>query len=167
MARLAEPAWVIEARKYIGQKEIKGLKHNPFIVGIWPAIGITWFLDDETPWCGGFLAYVMKRVGLKWPKKPAAALSWGTFGTKLSRPAVGAIAVKTRKGGGHVTIVVGRDPHGNLLCLGANQNDEVNISAYRPDAFFTFRWPTGNVPLEERYNLPVYATAGKAVTSEQ
>ena len=32
-----------------------------------------------------------------------------------------------RQGGGHIAIVVGRDQHGNLTCIGGNQGDEVTI----------------------------------------
>lgn len=49
MSQLPELPWIAEARRHIGQREIKGTRHNPFIVGIWAATGVSWFLDDETP----------------------------------------------------------------------------------------------------------------------
>ena len=172
-----ELPWVAEARSWIGTAEIKGIKHNPKIVGIWPAIGITWFKDDETPWCAGALTLWLKRarawaqrnggaVALPHPAKPAAALSYLDYGRGLSKPAYGSIAVKKRKGGGHVCIVVGVYPDGRLGCLGANQDDQVKISPYRASDFETFRWPTGNVPDPIRYDLPKLNNAGKAVSSE-
>lgn len=163
MGYLNEPAWVRLARSWIGTKEIAGIKHNPKIVGIWTAIGMPWFKDDETPWCAGALAYWMKNTPgcLPPPKKAAAALSWLSYGRGLEQPCVGAIAVKKRKGGGHVTIVVGRFTNGKLACLGANQDDQVKISPYSDDAFETFRWPTGKYPLPERYNLPMLTMSGE------
>lgn len=173
-----ELPWVAEARLWIGTAEIKGIKHNPKIVGIWPAIGITWFKDDETPWCGGAMALWVTRgrewaiangfnaVALPPPSKPAAALSWLDYGSRIRRPAYGCIAVKRRTGGGHVTIVVGKYADGRLACLGANQDDQVKISPYPASAFETFRWPTGKVPNESRYDLPLLNNAGAPVKSE-
>lgn len=168
MGQQQELPWVAEARKWISTKEIAGIKHNPKIVGIWPAIGITWFKDDETPWCAGAVTLWCKQSGvcLPAPKNPAAALSYLNYGTRLTKPAYGCLAVKKRKGGGHVTIVVGRFADGRLACLGANQNDQVMISAYRESDFETFRWPTGKYPLEGRYDLPLLNSAGVAVGSE-
>lgn len=178
MTLQAELPWVAEARAWIGTAEIKGIKHNPKIVGLWPAIGITWFKDDETPWCAGALTLWLQRarnralrvggpIALPTPDKPAAALSYLNYGTGLDRPAYGSIAVKKRQGGGHVTIVVGMFASGMLACLGANQDDAVQISPYRAEAFETFRWPTGKVPSPERYDLPLVHRNAKAVLSEQ
>jgi len=172
-----ELPWVAEARSWIGEKEIKGIKHNPRIVGIWAAIGVPWFSDDETPWCASALTLWLKRgreqalrlglpIALPTPAKPAAALSYLPYGTALSRPAYGAIAVKKRKGGGHVGIVVGRYADGRLAVLGANQDDQVKISPYRESDFVTFRWPTGKVPNDSRYDLPVLTGSGQPVMSE-
>lgn len=176
---MAQPElpWVAEARTWIGEKEIKGIKHNPRVVGIWPAIGITWFKDDETPWCAGALTLWLRRgrdralrlglpIALPTPAKPAAALSYLPYGSTLDKPAYGAIAVKKRKGGGHVGLVVGRYADGRLAILGANQDDQVKISPYKAADFETFRWPTGKMPNDERYDLPLLDNAGQAVSSE-
>lgn len=172
-----ELPWVAEARLWIGTAEIKGIKHNPKIVGIWTAIGMPWFTDDETPWCAGALKLWLKRardtalrlglpIALPPPAKAAAALSYLDYGTGLSRPAYGSIAVKKRVGGGHVTIVVGKYADGRLACLGANQDDQVKISPYPSSAFETFRWPTGKLPLDGRYDLPILTGSGQPVMSE-
>ena len=178
MANQPELPWVAEARSWIGTAEIAGIKHNPKIVGIWPAVGINWFRDDETPWCAGAMALWVIRarawaitnnfsaVALPPPAKPAAALRWLDYGSGLIKPAYGSIAVKKRKGGGHVTQVVGVYADGRLACLGANQDDQVKISPYLASAFETFRWPTGKVPNQSRYDLPLLNNAGKAVSSE-
>lgn len=172
-----ELPWVAEARSWIGEKEIKGIKHNPRIVGIWAAIGVPWFKDDETPYCAGALTLWLKRarahasrlglpIAQPTPAKPAAALSYLPYGTGLSKPAYGSIAVKKRKGGGHVGIVVGKYADGRLAILGANQDDQVKISPYAASAFETFRWPTGKVPNDSRYDLPLLDNAGAPVKSE-
>lgn len=177
MATQTELPWVAEARAWIGTAEIKGIKHNPKIVGIWPAIGITWFKDDETPWCAGAMTLWLQRarawalhnggpIALPTPAKPAAALSYLGYGSALSSPAYGSVAVKKRRGGGHVCIVVGVYVDGRLACLGANQDDQTKISPYKASDFETFRWPTGKVPNLNRYALPLLTLSGQAVRSE-
>ena len=87
---------------------------------------------------------------------------------RLAGPALGAIAVKTRNGGGHVTFVAGRTRGGALACCGGNQNDEVNVSPYRRDVFVGFYWPKG-APLPAQVgliNLPIVSNAGRPVSSE-
>lgn len=164
---LPELAWIAEARRYIGQREVKGIKHNPFIVGIWSSIGASWFRDDETPWCAGFVAYCLK-VGGKPILKPAVvgrALAWLNYGVAIGRPAYGCLAVKSRQGGGHVGFVVGRTVGGHILILGGNQDDSVKISAYNPDVF-SFRWP-GEAPLPGRYDLPVFKDGAAAAAMSE
>lgn len=162
---LPELPWIAHARRYIGQREVKGAKHNPWIVGLWPAIGITWFNDDETPWCAAFINNMLKLAGrptIK-PGLAARALAFKDYGVKLNAPAYGCIAVKERKGGGHVTFVVGRDQYGNLMCLGGNQNDSVKISPFKETDFVAFRWPS-IYPHAERFKLPLLTSDGKPVT---
>lgn len=166
-APLGELAWIAEARKHIGEREIKGTKHNPFIVGIWSAVGASWFKDDETPWCAGYVAYCLKKAGrpILGPATVARALAWADYGTKLIKPAYGCLAVKSRNGGGHVGFVVGKDAKGNLMILGGNQNDQVKISAYKATDFQHFRWPdkakgVGSVPDAGRFDLPVLNSDG-------
>lgn len=46
-----ELPWILEVRKYIGLKEIKGSKHNPTIIGWLKHLGAWWFNDEES-WRG-------------------------------------------------------------------------------------------------------------------
>jgi uncharacterized protein (TIGR02594 family) len=162
---LPELSWIAFARQYIGQREIKGAKHNPWIVGLWPALGITWFNDDETPWCAGFANRMLQLAGLPTikPGLAARALAFKEYGVKLNAPAYGAIAVKERQGGGHVGFVVGVDQYGNLMILGGNQGDSVKISPFKREDFVAFRWPS-IYPNAERFKLPLLTSDGKPVT---
>lgn len=45
---MSKPLWIIEAQRYIGLKEIKGSKHNNFII-VWLTSLNAWWSDDETP----------------------------------------------------------------------------------------------------------------------
>jgi uncharacterized protein (TIGR02594 family) len=158
--------YIAVARSHIGETEIKGAKgHNQFIVSIWPEVRAPWFKDDETPWCAGFVAYCLSKCGrdILPPSEVAGALNWARYGVGLDKPAYGSIAVKARKGGGHVGFVVGRDKFDNLMILGGNQNDSVRISPFKETDFIAFRWP-GFKPAPGRYNLPLLKSDGKPVT---
>ena len=86
----------------------------------------------------------MKRAGYTIPKHAYRALSWLNFGVKSLKPIYGSIAVKERRGGGHVCFVVGGSEDGKYLdCLGGNQDNEVKVTRYRADIFKDFRIPKG------------------------
>lgn len=134
-----EPKWLPIARKFIGVKEIKGPKHNPIITGWLKVLG-AWYDDDESPWCGVYPAAVFKTLGYKYPTYYMRAKDWLKWGQRVP-VCLGAVGIKSRKGGGHVTIIVGRTQTGLLVGLGGNQNDEVRYSVFPPDAFEGFRYP--------------------------
>jgi uncharacterized protein (TIGR02594 family) len=130
------------ARAEIGQKEIKGKKHNPSIVRYWKAVnnakGIT---DDETPWCAAFVNFVLLETGLSGTGK-ANARSFLTWGRSTSNPQPGDIVVFWRgaKDGwqGHVGFYMGFE--GNYIkVLGGNQTDQVKISTYSRDKLLGYR----------------------------
>lgn len=150
---MSEPAWVTEARKYIGQREIKGVTHNSLIVGWWKAIKRGGIKDDETPWCAAFVGAMLEAVGIISSRYESAA-SYLKWGQELAHPEVGSIVVFQRQGGGHVGFVVGRDKVGNLLVLGGNQSDAVTIAAFPRDRVVGYRWPTA-VPLPQASGLPM------------
>jgi uncharacterized protein (TIGR02594 family) len=118
-------------------------------------------LGKGNPWCGGFVNYCLEEAGIDGvvPSKtdhPARALSWRKFGTKLDNPAYGAIATKSRKGGGHVAFIAGKTKDGKLVLLGGNQGDEVNYTPY-PSDIFEFNFPDGYNP---NFELPVMDVKG-------
>ena len=137
---MTEPVWLTEARKLIGIREIKGQKHHPEIVKMWKDIKRGGIKDDETPWCAAFVGAMLERVGVKSTRFESAKsyLDWGQL---LALPVVGCIVIFTREGGGHVGFVVGRDTKGNLLVLGGNQGDEVNIRSFPVSRVTGYRWP--------------------------
>lgn len=163
-----DTAWIAVARTYLGQKETKGPHHNPHILKWWKNIGAP-FEDDETPWCGAFVGGVLSEVGIKPVKGGASARSWLRLPVKLDRPAVGSVVIFWRgsKGGasGHVGFVVGQDQKGNMMVLGGNQGDAINIKPFGKDRVLGYRWP-GIYPYEERFNLPVINSDGKLSTNE-
>lgn len=156
--------WIKTGKELVGTKEIKGAVHNKTIVMMLKYLNAWWF-DDETAWCGVFTAYCLKVNGVSIPKHWYRALDYKNYGHKLSKPAYGCIAIKTRNGGGHVTFVVGKTKDGKLVCLGGNQNNMVNYAVYSASVFDEFRWyGRGTRPLEGRYNLPVLNVSATKVT---
>lgn len=143
IAELQDPAWVAAARSKVGQKEIPGSKHNPWIVSFWQRLGAKWFNDDETPWCGGFMAWCLNEAGLPYPKEFPRAASFSTWGTDCAAQ-VGAIGVKARVGGNHVFLIVGVTADGLYYkALGGNQGNMVSVMDIRKVDVDAIRWPKG------------------------
>lgn len=162
--KMKELDWIATGKQYVGVREVKGARHNPNIQMMLKYLG-AWWTDDETPWCGVFTAYCLKKNGIVIPKHWYRALDYKNYGAKLSKPCYGCIAIKTRKGGGHVTFVVGKTKDGRLVCLGGNQNDMVNYAVYSASDFEEFRWyGRTNTPLQGRYDLPVLNVSATKVT---
>ena len=169
MAKQVDLPWVAEARKFVGLAEVPGKAHNPTIQN-WLRSLAAWWSDDETPWCGTFVAHCLRETGRDIPKNWFRALSWADAGTRLAEPAFGCIVVFSRVGGGHVGIVVGRDRSGSIMVLGGNQGNKVSIARFDKSRVSAYIWPSeGGVlknPNSDRFNLP-YLVAGGALSTNE
>lgn len=142
-----------DARRFIGTTEIPGAKSNPVIIGWAKALGgwvAGWFTNDDTPWCGLFVANAVATTLPKepMPNNPLGALNWAKFGRE-SHAAAGAILVFSRKGGGHVGFYVGED-RTHFHILGGNQNNTVSVTRIEKGRLVSggIRWPkTGEAPI--------------------
>lgn len=158
--------WLIAAQRHIGLREVHGPRTEPRIAG-WLRKLRAWWDDDETPWCGTFVAACMQECGVVLPRHWYRAKGWLEWGMQLAEPAVGCVVVFERQGGGHVGFVVGRTTAGNLLVLGGNQGNAVSKAEFPLSRVVGYRWPFGS-PLAPRVGLPelpVYA-AGRLSESE-
>lgn len=155
--RFADPAWIAAGRKMLGQREIPGSRHNPWIVGFWKRLGASWFNDDETPWCGGYVAWCLNEAGLPYPKMFPRASSFKTYGSACAAQH-GAIGVKARKGGNHVFFIVGETTDKLFYkALGGNQGNMVSIMDIKKTDVDAIRWPQGSAqPSPQKRYLPVY-----------
>jgi uncharacterized protein (TIGR02594 family) len=143
--------WLTEARSLIGTRELPGAANNPVIMA-WGnrlgarILGIA-YGADSIPWCGLFAAHCVAQAGHKPPPIAIRAKAWATFGFALplttTRPPLGATAVLTRKGGGHVGFVVAVHSNGDLDILGGNQGDAVNVRRFPRARLIALRWPNG------------------------
>lgn len=135
--------WIDAARSKIDEREVPGPGHNSWIAAGWAKLGAGWFNDDETPWCGFFVAWALKQAGLPYPKEFPRAASYRTYGTACA-PQLGAIGVKARKGGNHVFFIVGETPDKHYFkALGGNQSSAVNIMDIAKSDVDAIRWPPG------------------------
>ena len=140
---MTEPRWLTIASGHIGTREITGPKHNAKIIG-WLTRLKSWIKDDETPWCGTFVAAVMQEAGLPYPKEFPRAKAWADYGSNLrtTHLAPGAILVFSREGGGHVGFYVGEDATAYHV-LGGNQSNAVNVTRILKNRCIATRWPKG------------------------
>lgn len=165
------PLWLSVSLAHLGLHEGVGAADNRELIADIHSVASD-YQHDATPWCAGWVSFCLAKAGEKPSSLPLWALSYSDVKNqpfvRLPGPAVGAIAVKTRDGGGHVTFVAGRTRGGALACCGGNQNDEVNVSPYLESAFVGFFWPKGvTVPvLTGIGHLPIVTSAGKPVSSE-
>jgi uncharacterized protein (TIGR02594 family) len=160
-----EPVWLRRARQEIGVREIPGPKHNARILGYWERAKLP-FRDDETPWCAGFVGAMLEDCGII-STRSGMARSYQRWGQPC-RAVPGAVVVFWRgsKTGpsGHVGFLTGRDQSGNLMVLGGNQGDAVNIKPFSSSRVLDYRWPAAFDPSGEP--LEVIASDGRVSTNE-
>tara|TARA_Y100001973_G_scaffold106643_1_gene186062 strand:- start:8928 stop:9578 length:651 start_codon:yes stop_codon:yes gene_type:complete len=164
------PSWLNVAFSYLGLKEIKGSKHNEEILEFWRRIGVP-FKDDETPWCAGYVGGVLEESAIQ-SSRSAAARSYVNWGVGLEGPAVGCVVVFWRGSpqgwSGHVGFVVGKDQRGNLMVIGGNQGDAVNVKPFDTSRVLAYRWPKPEkLPAKTGFEtLPVVKSDGRVSTNE-
>jgi uncharacterized protein (TIGR02594 family) len=111
-------ALVAEARRYIGG--------NP--------------TGRSSLWCGAFMDLILQRTG----HRPGSNLArdYASYGTRVSGPQVGAIAVMSRgKRGGHVGVVSGIDEAGNPIIISGNHGRRVAEATYSRGRVFAYVMP--------------------------
>ncbi len=152
----ADPAWVAAGRTKIGEREIPGPKHNPWILSFWKQTPWLKTDDSDSAWCGGFVKWCLEQAGLPYPKNFPSAASYATWGTQCP-PQLGAIGVKARKGGNHVFLILGITPDRRFyVVLEGNANNMVRIGRIAVGEVNHIRWPQGApLPARSAIYLPV------------
>lgn len=156
--------WVNEAKKFMGLKEIKGEEDASEIVKFWADIKNSGIKDDETPWCAAFVGACLERSGLK-STCSGGSQSYLNWGEVLVEPIKDCIVIFKRNGGGHIGFVVGKDARGNIMVLGGNQSDAVNIKAFNPARVVGYRFPSG-IARSPHSELPILASNGELSVNE-
>jgi uncharacterized protein (TIGR02594 family) len=105
------------------------------------------YTADEIPWCGLYMAVVMKRAERPVVQNPLGALNWNNFGVRVPAPMFGDVVTFTRKGGGHVGIYVAEDAT-TYHVLGGNQGNKVSVTRIVKSRLSQARRPAYNTQPE-------------------
>lgn len=162
---IVDPSWLAEARRDLGLRELPGAPTAPKISAWLSQLG-AWWRDDETPWCGTACAAWMRSVGIEVPKHWYRARGWLEWGSPIPAPALGAVVVFERPGGGHVGIVAGKDARGRLMVIGGNQGNAVSIAPFDMDRVLGYRWPTARLDVYRPGVLPILASSATSSRNE-
>lgn len=135
------PRLVKEGLATYGVTEVVGRGSNHTILQWATETGLSnIYSDDDIPWCGLWMAVIVKRSGRDPIKNPLWARSWANWGTRVAAPELGDIVVFRRKTGGHVGIYIAED-NTAFHILGGNQSNQVNITRIAKNRAIAFRRP--------------------------
>ena len=94
----------------------------------------------STLWCADAMGVWLRRAG--YPSTGSRlAMSYARYGRPASPTCIGCIAVLTRRGGGHVGVVTGRDFRGNPIVISGNHNRRVGEAVYPARRVVAYRQP--------------------------
>lgn len=133
--------WMDHAWSHIGVKETPGKKATPAIVEMYAKAGNAGVTSDEVPWCAAFVGACLADAEL--PNTGSLlARSYLKYGTPLTEPKVGAIAVIKRgpPPQGHVFFVTGWEA-GRVRGIGGNQGNAVSEATFPTSEVLGYRWP--------------------------
>lgn len=156
---MSEPFWLTIARRNMHVAETPGKETTPAIER-WLINLKAWWRDDETPWCGVFVAECLRADGRNRPQHWYRARAWLDWGLRLDFPTLGCIVVLSRKRGGHVGFYVGHDERGRIMLLGGNQGNRVSIAPFDAGRVEGYRWPQ-DAPLPHSFITPRLTANGQ------
>lgn len=140
LQREKAPRHLLKAVELYGTTEIVGEENNPVIMGWAEELNLHYYTNDDIPWCGLYLAIVMKRANREVVKDPLWARNWAKFGVDSPIPMLGDVLVFSRGNGGHVGFYIGED-RTSYHVLGGNQSNTVNIVRIAKDRLIACRRP--------------------------
>jgi uncharacterized protein (TIGR02594 family) len=92
-------------------------------------------------WCARFMNMVLQKTGHQGTGSDMAN-SFAHYGTRVSGPQVGAIAVMSRGGrGGHVGIITGIDAQGNPIMISGNNGNRVREAPISRGRIYAYVMP--------------------------
>jgi uncharacterized protein (TIGR02594 family) len=139
------PRMISEAIATYGVTEIPGRASNQKILSWAVETGLSQtYSNDDIPWCGLWMALIVKRSGREPVKSPLWARSWANWGVGVDSPELGDIVVFSRNGGGHVGLYVAEDNTAYHI-FGGNQSNMVNITRIAKNRAIAFRRPVYRV----------------------
>lgn len=155
---MIRPPWLelaeLEAAR--GVEEIVGPQHDARILAYHAATTLH-AETDEVPWCAAFVCWCLEEAGFR-STRSAAARSFLEWGMRLESWAYGGVVVLQRGAGeqpgperirtpdgvsfypGHVGFLVGIPTPREILVLGGNQANAINVRAYPRRRVLGVRW---------------------------
>jgi uncharacterized protein (TIGR02594 family) len=97
--------------------------------------------DRGSLWCARFMNMVLQHTGYRGTGSDMAS-SFAKYGERVSGPQVGAIAVMSRRGGGHVGIITGVDAKGNPIMISGNSGHRVREAPVSRGRIYAYVMPT-------------------------
>lgn len=138
-APMGDMPWMDWMRANIGEHEIAGSKHNPFIVSMFKYT--TYKTDsDETPWCAACVCTALEENGCK-STRDASAISYAHYGLPCDLVPGCIVVIRRADGGNHVTFCDHVIDGKSFAGLGGNQSDSIKISTYARSKIIATRWP--------------------------
>lgn len=138
-----DPPWVCTALRELGVKERPGASHSARILEYHGSTRLG--ADaDEVPWCAAFVSWCLEANGFP-STRSAGARSYLRWGRDAKAPELGAVAVFARgrePTSGHVAFVLGTEED-DLIVVGGNQQNAVNIRRYPRASMIAMRMPLG------------------------
>lgn len=136
------PPWLLVARREVGVKEVPGPGSHPRILQYFRATRYR-AKDDAIPWCSAFICFCLETTGVS-STRSARAADFATWGEPCDF-VPGAVVVFSKAdpdagGSGHVAFCVGIEGD-QVLALGGNQNNAVNVAKRPLSRVVACRWP--------------------------
>jgi hypothetical protein len=128
-----------------------GRPSNPNIIGIWKELGYPQggpWLTDQTPWCMGFVNFVLKRAGYRYIQTAWArdiqtrAAAYGATRIPLNQGQPGDVALWSY---GHVNFVFSAQG-ARYTFVGGNQSTKARNNNNPSSGSITRSWPGGYAP---------------------
>jgi len=139
---LAEPAWMLLARRDLGVAVVPGPEDNARILSYFRDVGHGEIRHDEVAWCAAFAGSCLERAGVR-STRSLMARSYLNWGLGLVEPKPGCIVVLSRGANqslGHVGFFAGTSAS-TVLLLGGNQSHSVRIAPFAKSRVLGYRWP--------------------------
>lgn len=144
----AQPKWLKVAFGELGEAEIPGPDNNARVVEYLESVSSSLAKGgDEMPWNAAFINWAFKQSGVQ-PKYSAVARAWLSWGQKISSPRLGALAIFSRPGSeqtGTLCLYL-TETEDQVLCLGGNLYNSVQLSAQNKANLLAYRWPSDVQP---------------------
>ena len=141
-----EAPWLDWVLGHLGEKEDESEDNNPFIVGLWKTIGITWThtndIDSDVPWCAALVGAALAHTGYQHTGS-GLARSYLSYGIPLSEFRRGCVLVWPRGSNpraGHVDLGIKLDD-GIVETVGGNVKNQIALGKRAIKEAIGIRWP--------------------------